>query len=57
MRAYLEAAAANRERRGRHDMNEQRVFLVARVLFVPINGNSEMPPLLIGAQALSRQTP
>ena len=49
MRAYVEAATANPERRRRHDMNEQRVFLVARVLFIPINGNSEMPPLLIGA--------
>lgn len=49
LRKYFAVATANSDRREQLDLDEQRIFLVLRLLFICGQGEHCLPPLLIGA--------
>ena len=51
LKAYCDlATAGDQDMRFKYDLDEQRIFLILRLLFVPKDGTSEMPPLNIGGR-------
>jgi hypothetical protein len=49
LRKYFAVIAANSDRREQLDLDDQRIFLVLRLLFICGEGENHVPPLLIGA--------
>jgi hypothetical protein len=49
LRTYFALATANPHRRDRYDLDEERIFLILRLLFVRYDREPQMPPLHIGA--------
>jgi hypothetical protein len=48
LRTYDKVATANANRREKYGLDEQRIFLILRLLFVPEDAASGVPPMLIG---------